>query len=141
MCLPTTSAAILTRKSVSTWTAISLKCTGRSANASTVWTGRRICRASWNARSTCPSPAGPVLVDVPMDIFSADLPVDAFQKFPALVARPAMDPAAVAQIVQALAEARHPVIYAGGGVLSAHATTELAALAEALEVPVAHTLM
>src|SRR6478609_586626 len=30
---------------------------------------------------------GPVLVDVPMDIFSADLPVDAFQKFPAPVAR------------------------------------------------------
>ncbi|HXB67230.1 MAG TPA: thiamine pyrophosphate-binding protein [Candidatus Acidoferrales bacterium] len=84
---------------------------------------------------------GPVLVDVPMDIFSADLPVDAFQKFPTPMARPAMDPAAVAQIVEALAEARHPLIYAGGGVLSAHATTELAALAEALEVPVAHTLM
>jgi acetolactate synthase-1/2/3 large subunit len=84
---------------------------------------------------------GPVLVDVPMDIFSADLPVDAFQKFPTPMARPAIDPAAVAQIVEALAEARHPLIYAGGGVLSAHATTELAALAEALEVPVAHTLM
>jgi acetolactate synthase I/II/III large subunit len=84
---------------------------------------------------------GPVLVDVPMDIFSADLPVDAFQKLPAPVARPAMDPAAVLQIVDALAEARHPLIYAGGGVLSAGATAELAALAEALEVPVAHTLM
>ena len=31
---------------------------------------------------------GPVLVDVPMDIFSADLPVDAFQKFPTPMARP-----------------------------------------------------
>ena len=84
---------------------------------------------------------GPVLVDVPMDIFSADLPVDAFQKAPAPVARPAMDPAAVAQIVDALAEARHPVLYAGGGVLSAGATAKLAALAEALDIPVAHTLM
>ena len=84
---------------------------------------------------------GPVLVDVPMDIFSADLPVDAFQKFPAPVARPAMDPAAVERIVAALAEARRPVIYAGGGVLAAGATAELAALAEALEIPVAHTLM
>jgi acetolactate synthase-1/2/3 large subunit len=84
---------------------------------------------------------GPVLVDVPMDIFSADLPVDAFHKSPAPMARPAMDPAAVAQIVDALAKARHPVIYAGGGVLSAGAATELAALAEALEIPVAHTLM
>ncbi len=84
---------------------------------------------------------GPVLVDVPMDIFSADLPVDAFQKLPAPVARPAMDPAAVARIVDALAQARRPVIYAGGGVLSSGATSELAALAEALEIPVAHTLM
>src|SRR5262252_1968301 len=36
---------------------------------------------------------GPVLVDVPMDIFSADLPADAFDKAPAKVASPAMDPA------------------------------------------------
>jgi acetolactate synthase-1/2/3 large subunit len=33
------------------------------------------------------------------------------------------------------------VIYAGGGVLSGRATAELAALAEALDIPVAHTLM
>jgi acetolactate synthase-1/2/3 large subunit len=84
---------------------------------------------------------GPVLVDVPMDIFSADLPVDAFHKMPTPVARPAIEPEAVARIVHALAEARHPVIYAGGGVLSSGATVELAALAEALEIPVAHTLM
>jgi acetolactate synthase-1/2/3 large subunit len=31
---------------------------------------------------------GPVLVDVPMDIFSAALPVDAFSKVPAAIARP-----------------------------------------------------
>src|SRR5205809_4752202 len=30
---------------------------------------------------------GPVLVDVPMDLFSADLPVDAFAKVPAEIAR------------------------------------------------------
>jgi acetolactate synthase-1/2/3 large subunit len=84
---------------------------------------------------------GPVLVDVPMDIFSADLPVDAFSKFPAPVARPAIEPAAVDRILGALIGARHPVIYAGGGVLSSGATAELVALAEALEIPVAHTLM
>jgi len=84
---------------------------------------------------------GPVLVDVPMDIFSADLPVDAFHQLPAPMSRPTVDQATVAQIVEALASAERPVLYAGGGVLSARATSELAALAEALEVPVAHTLM
>ena len=43
--------------------------------------------------------------------------------------------------MQILADADRPVIYAGGGVLSARATAELAALAEALEIPVAHSLM
>src|SRR5216110_3308391 len=45
---------------------------------------------------------GPVLVDVPMDIFSADLPVDAFHQLPAPMSRPAVDVATVARIVEAL---------------------------------------
>jgi acetolactate synthase I/II/III large subunit len=84
---------------------------------------------------------GPVLVDVPMDLFSEDLPVAAFQQVPAAMARPTIDAAVAQQIVDALAAAERPVLYAGGGVLSARATSELTALAEALEVPVAHTLM
>jgi acetolactate synthase-1/2/3 large subunit len=84
---------------------------------------------------------GPVLVDVPMDLFSADLSVDAFNKVPPEIVKPGLDPATAARIVDALATARRPVLYAGGGVLSGQATAELAALAEAVEVPVAHTLM
>src|SRR5213592_3517581 len=61
---------------------------------------------------------GPVLVSVPMDIFSADLPVDAFQQVPATMARPTVDAATVGQIVDALASAERPILYAGGGVLS-----------------------
>ena len=84
---------------------------------------------------------GPVLVDVPMDVFSADLPVDAFNQVPAEVARPTIDQATAMRIVSALATAERPVLYAGGGVLGARASGELATLAEALELPVAHTLM
>jgi len=84
---------------------------------------------------------GPVLVDVPMDIFSADLDVDAFSKTPPEIAKIGIDPATTARIVDALATSRRPVLYAGGGVLSARATNELRLLAEALQVPVAHTLM
>jgi acetolactate synthase-1/2/3 large subunit len=84
---------------------------------------------------------GPVLVSIPMDVFSADLPSDAFSQVPATMTRPSIDPDAVATIVGMLAHAERPVIYAGGGVLSARASAELAALAEALEIPVAHSLM
>jgi len=83
----------------------------------------------------------PVLVDVPMDIFSADLDVDAFATTPPEIAKSGLDPATAARIVDALATSRRPVLYAGGGVLSARATKELQELAEALQVPVAHTLM
>ena len=84
---------------------------------------------------------GPVLVDVPMDIFSADLDINAFATTPPEIAKSGLDPATAARIVDALATSRRPVLYAGGGVLSARATSELQALAEALQVPVAHTLM
>jgi acetolactate synthase-1/2/3 large subunit len=84
---------------------------------------------------------GPVLVDVPMDVFSADLPVNAFDQAPTAVVRPTIDAATATRVVEALANAERPVLYAGGGVLSSRATTELSRLAEALDVPVAHTLM
>src|SRR5207249_347662 len=57
---------------------------------------RTIDRAFHLAQSGRP---GPVLVDVPMDIFSADLAVDAFAKTPAELARPALDTSTVARIV------------------------------------------
>jgi acetolactate synthase-1/2/3 large subunit len=87
---------------------------------------------------------GPVLVDVPMDHFSSHLYVDAFAKTPPVVAKPTLDPAVAQQIVEALAQAERPVLYAGGGVthiLAKGAPALLAKLAETLKVPVAHTLM
>src|SRR6187397_425017 len=45
---------------------------------------------------------GPVLVDIPMDIFSADLAIDAFSKAPPEVVRPTLDSATAARIVEAL---------------------------------------
>lgn len=84
---------------------------------------------------------GPVLVDVPMDMFSADLPVGSFNKIPAPMAKPTIDGETAEQVARALAEAERPVLYVGGGVQGARASRELTALAEALEVPVAHTLM
>src|SRR5512146_276312 len=81
---------------------------------------------------------GPVLVDVPMDMFSADLPVGAFSKTPALMSKPAVDLATAEHVARVLAEAERPVLYIGGGVQAAHASNELTVLAEAMEIPVAH---
>jgi acetolactate synthase-1/2/3 large subunit len=84
---------------------------------------------------------GPVLVDVPMDMFSADLPVGAFNKTPAPMVKPTIDPQTAERVATSLADAKRPVLYVGGGVRGSYASQELTALAEALEVPVAHTLM
>src|SRR5215468_11141828 len=48
---------------------------------------------------------GPVLVDVPMDIFSADLPAGAFPQLPTPMVRPTIDATTAERIAQALAEA------------------------------------
>jgi len=84
---------------------------------------------------------GVVLVDVPMDFFSAELPVGAFAQVPAPMAPPTISEAQAKHIAEALAKAERPVIFAGGGVHIGRASAEVLALAEALEIPVAHTLM
>src|SRR5512147_1222276 len=78
---------------------------------------------------------GPVLVDVPMDVFSADLPMSAFTKTPAPMSRPTINPETAKYVARALAEAERPVLYVGGGVQGACASDELTALAETLEIP------
>lgn len=85
--------------------------------------------------------SGAVLIDVPMDIFSARL-----NAVPAVLARRAtyVHSAGAAEglerIVQALRDAQRPVIYAGNGVALAQAEPELGELAHALRIPVATTL-
>lgn len=54
--------------------------------------------------------------------------------------KPALDPAAAKAIAKKLVEAKNPVLHAGGGILLAQASEELAALAEFLDIPVSRTL-
>jgi acetolactate synthase-1/2/3 large subunit len=87
---------------------------------------------------------GPVLVDVPMDIFSQ--PIDpslfAFQKkHTRTLRKPGMDAQTAEEIVSRLAAAKNPLIYAGGGVVLADAATELRAFVDHLSLPVAHSAM
>lgn len=84
---------------------------------------------------------GPVLVDVPMDFFSAELPAGAFAQAPAPVVRPTINETQALDIATALAGAERPVIYAGGGIHIAGAADALRAVAETFDVPVTHSLM
>jgi len=87
---------------------------------------------------------GPVLVDVPMDIFSEEIPVALFERLKHNVKflhRPNLDVAVARKIVATLAQALKPLIYVGGGVVSADAAGEVRAFAEHMGIPVAHTLM
>ena len=87
---------------------------------------------------------GPVLVDVPMDIFSQPVDPALFvlqkQHTPAL-RKPGMDAQTAEEIVDRLVAAKNPLIYVGGGVVLADAAIELGRLVDHLSLPVAHSVM
>ena len=87
---------------------------------------------------------GPVVLEVPDDVFAAEAGTDDFPISPesATYARVrfAPDPAAVRRAVELLRSSRKPLVIAGGGVLHSGAEAEVARLVEALDVPIATTL-
>jgi acetolactate synthase-1/2/3 large subunit len=82
---------------------------------------------------------GPVLVEVPTDVFKEDAP-QTWVYTPSYRARSGPDPTAVAEAAKVLANATRPVIYAGQGVHYAKAWQELKALAEEWNIPVTTSL-
>jgi len=85
---------------------------------------------------------GPVLVDVPMDLFSRplDLPIpDAATRRPH--GRILGDPREVERALGVLLAAERPVIFAGGGVILADAHQQLRQFVEATGIPLATTMM
>ena len=86
---------------------------------------------------------GPVFIDIPMDMFSREMDEELWERTyhdSPVTARPALDPQAAKAIAKKLVEAKNPVLHAGGGILLAQASDELAALAEFLDIPVSRTL-
>jgi acetolactate synthase-1/2/3 large subunit len=87
---------------------------------------------------------GPVLVDVPMDIFSKEVDVALFDRLrlnTRKLGKPSLDEGTATEIVKRLVAAKKPLLYVGGGVMLADATAELRELVDHLQIPVAHTLM
>jgi acetolactate synthase I/II/III large subunit len=87
---------------------------------------------------------GPVLISVPMDIFSAEARPTLFDRVKANAPsyqKPSIDDTTARTIIKTLLSARKPVMYVGGGILLADAARELRDLADHLGIPVAHSLM
>ncbi|HEY8705347.1 MAG TPA: thiamine pyrophosphate-binding protein [Gaiellaceae bacterium] len=97
-------------------------------------------RAFWTATSGRP---GPVLLNVPMDMFSRPVGdnVDSEYPLPEDVAKPGLGSGVAEAIVGELAGAARPLIYVGGGVRSDAARRALIGLAEHFDLPIAHSLM
>jgi len=87
---------------------------------------------------------GPVLVSVPMDIFSKEVDVSLFEKqkrHTKTLHKPSIDDETAKQIIENIMQAERPLVYVGGGIMLADAAEELKAFVEHFDLPVAHTLM
>ncbi len=82
---------------------------------------------------------GPAQLNIPRDFFYGDIECEIPQ--PIRVGRGAGDEAALDRAAELLAQAKFPVILAGGGVLMAEGAKEAAALAELLHAPVAESYL
>ncbi|MFT9772994.1 glyoxylate carboligase [Brevibacterium casei] len=84
---------------------------------------------------------GPVLIDLPIDVQQTEIDFDIDTYEPLPVDRPQATPAQAERILDLIAEAKHPLIIAGGGILGADASERLVEFAELTSIPVSPTLM
>jgi len=86
---------------------------------------------------------GPVLIDVPVDVEVARCGSDGSNKMdlPGYKIRTRGNARQISMAAKAINKAECPVLYVGGGVISANATKQLRALAEKAHIPVAMTLL
>ena len=89
---------------------------------------------------------GPVVIDIPKDVqqeifkptFPAKVDLPGYNDD---VTAPKANDAELAPVLDMIAEAKRPVLYIGGGIISGDAHKELRAFAELTNIPVASTLM
>ncbi len=82
---------------------------------------------------------GPVLLEVPRDIWTEELPGELEYK-PVFGNKTVPPPGGIREVAEALLQAEHPVIYAGQGCLYSEAWDELQEFAELLQAPVTTTM-
>ncbi|MGE0161129.1 MAG: biosynthetic-type acetolactate synthase large subunit [Gemmatimonadales bacterium] len=92
---------------------------------------------------------GPVVIDVPKDVQNwqgelrgeGTLPIPGYRHRLEQIDGNALDDDRCREVFEMLAEARRPLIYAGGGVIKAGASQDMRALSDAFGIPVVTTLM
>ena len=101
---------------------------------------RTIHEAFYIARSGRP---GPVVVDIPVDVSRAEIDYEPVTEVSLPGYQPNVEGNAkqIRQAAKALAAAKRPVLYVGGGVVLGNASEELRALAASDRFPVTSTLM
>jgi len=86
---------------------------------------------------------GPVLVDIPKDVTTMVHPFNYPEKVEMRSYNPVLKghPGQIKKAAQLILEAKRPYVYAGGGVILAHAADELTKLVKKLGYPCTNTLM
>jgi len=88
---------------------------------------------------------GPVVVDFPKDVLNPAVKIP--YSYPEKIAMRSYNPTIqghkgqIKKVLNALMQAKRPVMYVGGGVITSSASAELLALAEKLNLPVTSSLM
>ncbi len=86
---------------------------------------------------------GPVLIDLPVDVevakFNSDSPSE--MKLPGYRVRTKGHARQILSAAKAINKSKQPVLYVGGGVITANAAKELSVLAEKAHIPVTMTLL
>jgi len=102
---------------------------------------RIIREAFYIARSGRP---GPVAIDLPVDVVTAEMEDYIYPEVVDLPGyKPTLkgNPRQIAKLAQAIKEAKRPLLYVGGGVISSGASEELFELLERTNIPMVSTLM
>jgi acetolactate synthase-1/2/3 large subunit len=86
---------------------------------------------------------GPVIVDVPKDVQEKKIIADFDPPMDLPGYNPYREPTSkdIRRIVDAIRQAKRPIVYAGGGIIAANASAELREFAEKTGIPVAMTVM
>ncbi len=84
---------------------------------------------------------GPVWIDIPKDIQTATIELDELPSPQAKDKLPLFDMELVINAAKMINEAKHPVLYYGGGIISSDSTKTAIALAEKANLPTTMTLM